>query len=138
MWGGGMNAVLKRTILIIDDDPHLQAIFRIVLERAGYQVISRMDATTGLMWLEQILPDLVLLDIMLPGVSGSEMLHQIRQTENGRQVPVIIATASADLNKEDFSAYNISNLIHKPILPSDLAKVVNDFFDSLSGGTEQG
>lgn len=113
-----------KTILIIEDDPGQQKIYTIALERVGYNVIVRGEAYAGLRWLEQILPDLILLDIMLPGLSGLDMLREIRSHPNGRDVPIVVATASGDLMWEDFDGYNIAAFLHKPLMPSDLVNAV--------------
>ncbi|MFP4324012.1 MAG: response regulator, partial [Anaerolineales bacterium] len=96
-------------------------IYRLLLERHNYNVVIRGDAHSGLAWLEQILPDLILLDHMLPGgVSGIEMLHEVRQRPNGREVPIILVTASSHLHPEDLAQYDISAFLRKPIPPSVL------------------
>ena len=118
-----------RTILVIEDDPEQRELFTTVLQRAGYNVITRGDALSGLRWLEQILPDLIMLDIMLPGIDGVEMLHQIRESPNGRDVPVIIATAKTELNQATFREYAISRLLFKPLLPSDLLIIIEEVLD---------
>lgn len=119
---------VQRTILIIDDDRGLQTIFSLAIQRSGYRVIGREDAYTGLKWLEQILPDLILLDMMLPGISGMEMLKQIRATENGKHVPIMVVTAHANLTADHFTQWGIINFFSKPILPSDIVKAINDYF----------
>ena len=72
----------QKTILVIEDDPHQQQVYEIALKRAGYNMVARGEAQSGLQWLEQILPDLILLDIMLPGMSGTDMLKEIRSSQN--------------------------------------------------------
>ena len=121
----------NQTILIIEDDPSLQELYKISLSRGGYNPIVRGDAISGLKWLEQILPDLVLLDIMLPGLSGVEMLEKLRKTPNGRNVPVMVATADSTINEQDFVAYHIAKFFHKPLLPRELIATVDEFFDSI-------
>jgi two-component system OmpR family response regulator/two-component system alkaline phosphatase synthesis response regulator PhoP len=123
-----MSDELRKTILVIEDDPQQQTIYTITLERAGYGVVTRPDAYAGLRWLEQISPDLILLDMMLPGMSGLEMLDMIRKTPNGRDVPVMIATASSDVDESDFRPYKIAHFFHKPTLPREIVERINQFF----------
>jgi DNA-binding response OmpR family regulator len=114
----------RKTILVIEDDPNQQHVYEIALRRAGYNVVARGEAGAGLEWLGQILPDLIVLDIMLPGFSGIEMLHQIRSSPNGKDVPVLIVTAKADISHEDFADYNITNFLRKPLLPAVLIEAI--------------
>jgi DNA-binding response OmpR family regulator len=114
----------RKTILVIEDDPNQQHVYEIALRRAGYNVVARGEAGAGLEWLGQILPDLIVLDIMLPGISGIEMLHQIRSSPNGKDVPVLIVTAKADISHEDFADYNITNFLRKPLLPAVLIEAI--------------
>ena len=115
----------QKTILVIEDDPHQQQLYEIILKRVGFNMIARAEASSGLQWLEQILPDLILLDIMLPGMSGIDMLNEIRSTQNGRDVPVIVVTAKTDITFEDFDGYNIVDLLHKPLLPALLIDAID-------------
>jgi two-component system phosphate regulon response regulator PhoB len=115
----------QKTILVIEDDPAQQQLYEVALKRVGYNVIARGEARTGLQWLEQILPDLILLDIMLPEMSGIEMLKEIRSTQNGRDVPVIVVTAKSDIDFEDFDGYSIADLLRKPLLPALLIEAIN-------------
>jgi two-component system phosphate regulon response regulator PhoB len=114
----------KKTILIIEDDPAQQEIYRITLQRGGYSTVVRGDAIAGLKWLEQILPDLILLDVMLPQLSGVEMLAQVRLSPNGRDVPIVLATASATIGEADVQHFRISAFLRKPLLPSVLLDAI--------------
>lgn len=78
-------------ILIIDDDAHINDIVSKALQSEGYSVSSAYSGTEALMLLSQSKPDLVLLDLMLPGLSGEELLPQIKD------IPVIVVSAKADV-----------------------------------------
>lgn len=77
-------------ILIIDDEPHLLKLLRSNLEAAHYKVIAAMDGSSALQMLEKEGADLVILDIMMPGMDGFEVLQKIREFS---VVPVILLTA---------------------------------------------
>lgn len=77
-------------ILIIDDDIHINALLEETLTNAGYKVHKAFSGTEALLVLSQNKPDLILLDLMLPGLSGEELLPQIRD------IPVIVISAKAD------------------------------------------
>ena len=78
-------------ILIIDDDAHINDIVSKALQSEGYSVSSAYSGTEALLLLSQSKPDLVLLDLMLPGLSGEELLPQIKD------IPVIVVSAKADV-----------------------------------------
>ena len=78
-------------ILMIDDDAHINDIVSRALQAEGYSVTSAYSGTEALLLLTQQKPDLILLDLMLPGLSGEELLPQIQN------IPVIVVSAKADV-----------------------------------------
>lgn len=86
----------KPKIVIIEDEPDISEVIRYNLERDGYQVYSAEDGEEGLQSVREIVPDLVLLDLMLPGMDGLEVCRQIRADERTQQIPVIMVTAKGD------------------------------------------
>ncbi|TET12686.1 MAG: response regulator transcription factor [Dehalococcoidia bacterium] len=83
----------KTSILLVDDDPRLIRFARANLESVGYEVIVAGEAGAALQLLDRDMPDLAILDIMLPGMDGFELCHRIRQFS---AVPIIMLTAKAD------------------------------------------
>ncbi len=96
-------------ILIIDDDAHINDIVSKALKSEGYTVSQAYSGTEALMLLSHSKPDLVLLDLMLPGLSGEEVLPQIKD------IPVIVVSAKADVtNKVDLLIGGAADYITKP------------------------
>ena len=83
-------------ILIVDDEPHLRNGLRRILEKEGYEVTSAPDGETALTLVRDKKPDVVLLDIMMPGMDGREVCQRIREIDAAAQV--IYITARAELN----------------------------------------
>ncbi len=81
-----------KRILIIEDDAKLAELVRLYLERDGYRITIAHDGREGLALARQRLPDLVILDLMLPGLAGGEILKQLRSES---PVPIIMLTAKA-------------------------------------------
>src|SRR3954462_14184509 len=79
----------KGTILVVEDSKDLARLVKLGLERSGYRVLSSGDAETGLAVAGRSMPDLVILDIMLPGMSGLEFCRMLRQRS---QVPIVFLT----------------------------------------------
>ena len=81
----------KKTVLIVEDEKNIVDIIRFNLQREGYNTLEAYDGEAGLAAAEQNNPDLVLLDVMMPKMSGFEVCKALRK--NGSNVPVIILTA---------------------------------------------
>jgi two-component system phosphate regulon response regulator PhoB len=84
------------TILLVEDEPAIVELLRVNLVDAGYEVREAADAETAQRILEQSLPDLLLLDWMLPGQSGLALAKQLRSEPRTRELPVIMLTARTD------------------------------------------
>jgi two-component system alkaline phosphatase synthesis response regulator PhoP len=82
-----------RKILIIDDDPDVQAILRTMLERDGYQVVAALDAMQGPMVTRKESPDLIILDIMMPAGGGAAVFQRLRQNTLTSHIPILIYSA---------------------------------------------
>ena len=104
-----------KTIAIIDDDIHIGDVLEQLLRREGYQVLRAYSGTEALYLLSQQRPDLVLLDLMLPGLSGEEVLPKIQS------FPVIILSAKGDVeNKVELLQAGAVDYITKPLHPQEL------------------
>lgn len=88
-----------KTILLIEDDKSLNKIIAMKLENAGYCVISRETAEEALPYLEKELPDLVWLDLYLPGMDGFEFLKKIRGNSKTKDLKVVIVSVSGSSKK---------------------------------------
>jgi CheY-like chemotaxis protein len=113
-WGRGVpgaKAVRPPLILHADDFTSLIDYVRIVLERAGYRVVSAKDGFVALEMAETLLPDLILMDIMMPGMTGVEVLERLKANPDLRTIPVVMLAATLmedvikqalDLGAEDY------------------------------------
>jgi signal transduction histidine kinase len=90
---------VQARILVIDDHAGLRKLLAIVLQTAGYQVESAEDGPEGLHMLQTCAPDLVLLDVMMPSMTGYEVLQTIRQNPATAELPVIFLTALGEKEK---------------------------------------
>ena len=104
-----------KTILIIDDDMHIGNMLEEVLTREGYGVLRAYSGTEALMLLSSKTPDLVLLDLMLPGLSGEEVLPKIKN------IPVIVVSAKIDVdNKVELLLGGAVDYVTKPFNTKEL------------------
>jgi len=86
-------------ILVCDDEPHILQILRFTLEKAGYQVATAGNGREALKRVEELHPDLVILDIMMPELSGLDVCRKMREDYRLSQIPVIMLTAKSDLSE---------------------------------------
>jgi DNA-binding response OmpR family regulator len=107
------------TLLFIEDDEAIRTALRLVLEDEGYEVAVAGDGETGIKMFGQIDPDLVLLDLRLPDISGFEVCRAIRRTSI---TPVIMVTAQTDTSDlvNGFDA-GADDYVTKPVVPKELA-----------------
>ena len=104
-----------KTIAVIDDDIHIGNLVEEVLHKEGYQVMRAYSGTEAVMLLSQNTPDLVLLDLMLPGLSGEEVLPHIKD------IPVIVVSAKVDVqDKVSLLMNGAADYITKPFDMSEL------------------
>ncbi len=83
-------------ILVVEDEPAIQELLAINLQQAGHETISALTAEQGYAQVQQALPDLILLDWMLPGMSGLEFARRLRANPRTQAVPIIMLTAKAE------------------------------------------
>ena len=84
----------SKTVLVVDDEPVLRAIVREILHEEGYAVIEAADGRVMLEIMARERPDLVLMDVMMPGVDGREAYRQLRSHPEHRDVPVVMMSAA--------------------------------------------
>jgi two-component system alkaline phosphatase synthesis response regulator PhoP len=84
-----------KKIMVVDDDPDILYTVRIILERGGYGVIRASSGRECLDILDREIPDLILLDIMMPGMDGWDVLKEIRRREDLKTIPVAMLTAKS-------------------------------------------
>ena len=80
-------------VLVIDDEQAIRALIAAILEDEGHTVVQARDGFQGLDLLEREQPDIVILDIMMPGIDGYETLRRIREDTHGDNIPVIMISA---------------------------------------------
>lgn len=106
---------IMKTIAIVDDDEYISDMLKALLEREGFHVIRAFSGTEALMILDKEVPDLVLLDLMLPGLSGEEVLPKIKE------IPTIILSAKVEVSdKVKLLLEGAADYITKPFDTNEL------------------
>jgi len=124
----------NKTILVVDDDPKTVELVKLYLERDGHKVLTAYDGETALQVFRENHPNLVVLDVMLPGINGVEICRTLR-TES--DVPIIMLTArTRDEDKLTGLDTGADDYVTKPFSPGELAARVRAIFRRLP--TERG
>ena len=112
-----MNEVNRR-ILVVDDEHKILAAVKAYLERAGYEVYTAMDGHRAVELFRQISPDLLILDLMLPGLTGEEVCRQVRKQS---RVPILMLTAKVQ-EQDTVHGFEIGadDYVTKPFSPREL------------------
>lgn len=106
------------TVLIVDDEPHIRTVLRGYLQADGFEVVEAADGTTALTVMRDASPDLVLLDVMMPGMDGLEVLRQVRTFSD---VYVILVTARAEeVDKLVGLGVGADDYVTKPFSPREV------------------
>ena len=103
--GRFMPAGRRAEVLVVDDDPATREMLRRTLAKGGWTVVEAADGREALTQLERAAPAVLLLDLMMPGMDGFEVLEAMRREEAWRDIPVIVITAK-DLDREELAWLN--------------------------------
>jgi two-component system alkaline phosphatase synthesis response regulator PhoP len=118
------------TILVVDDEVGALTLIGIMLERGGFDVLKARDAYAALDILKQKSPDLIILDVMMPGMNGIELCRQIRSMEAHRNTPVVILSARGDPASVELGLEaGADDYLQKPILHHDLLSKIRSILD---------
>jgi two-component system, OmpR family, phosphate regulon response regulator PhoB len=125
---------MKKNILVVDDELGALTLIGIMLERGGFNVLKAKDAEAALATLEQSTPDLMILDVMMPGMNGIELCKRIRNRAATRETPILILSARGDADSvmQGMEA-GANDYLPKPILHHDLVAKVRSILISSTG-----
>ena len=109
---------MKKTILMIEDNEQNRYLATFLLEKRGYEVVSAADGLQGVGLAEKIVPDMILLDIQLPGMDGYAVARTLRKNPALCRIPIVAVTSYAmEGDREKTIAAGCSGYIEKPIDP---------------------
>ena len=116
---------MKKQILVVDDEIGALTLIGIMLERGGFSVLKAKDGKTALTVLDQNTPDLIILDVMMPGMNGIDLCKVIRDRADTGKIPVLILSARGDAESIMHGIEAGANdYLPKPILHHDLVAKV--------------
>ena len=115
-----------KQVIVVEDDPEMIELVKLILTKDGYDVIGVDNGRDGLVRIGEVLPDVVLLDLMMPGMDGWEVYQAIKANDATKHIPVIIITAKAQSIDRVLGLHiaKVDDYITKPFSPSELVNSV--------------
>ena len=118
---------MGKRVLLIEDEPNIIEAIRFVLSRAGYVVDTHSDGSTALATIRAKMPDMVILDVMLPNRSGFDILRDLRAEDDMATLPVLMLTARGQKkDREMAERYGASRYMTKPFSNAEMISSVAD------------
>ncbi len=133
-----MAKASEKKILVVDDEPDVRSFLTTCIQDAGFIVDSAVDGQDALEKIEQELPDLMTLDMVMPRKSGIELIRTLRKNDKWSKLPVIVITAHAknEFASEDIKSFNAftsglkpRRTIEKPVTPEKLVNTICEILD---------
>lgn len=123
----------KKDILIVDDDPDFVEAVKLIVEKGGYNVRVAYDGQEGIEMVNEKVPDLIVLDVMMPVMNGHEACTKIKSDEKTAEVPIILLTAVADrvttstYTHRDMLESEADDYMPKPVEPKELLELIKSW-----------
>lgn len=126
----------KQNILVVDDEPHIVNLVKLSLSDERFFVEGAYSAKEALTKMGRFTPDLIILDIMMPGTNGYELCKELKEREDTKEIPVVILSAKNQINdKIQAVESGADDYVTKPFDPSELKKRVElNAFAKIKGG----
>jgi DNA-binding response OmpR family regulator len=120
-------------ILVIDDDIDLLQMTRLMLQRGGHEVIVTVDGADGITKCQQMRPDMAIVDVMMPGINGYQVVRRLREDPATANIVTLILTARAQpVDRDAAMAARADDYMAKPVAPAELLKKVNELLSKHS------
>ncbi len=118
---------MSRKVLLIEDEPNITEAIRFLLTREGWQVETHAEGTDAVQIILSAQPDLVILDVMLPGKSGMDVLRDLREHEEMKALPVLMLTARGQSRDREMAEQaGVSRFMTKPFSNTEVLTAVRD------------
>lgn len=118
---------MSRHVLLIEDEPNIIEAIRFLLSRDGWRVDTHADGTDAVEVIRRVAPDLVILDMMLPGKSGMDILGDLRAQPDYSELPVLMLTARGQSRDRDMAeCAGVSRFMTKPFSNAEVLSAVRD------------
>ena len=125
---------MPRRVVCVEDEQDVIDLMRLIVERQGFEFIEARGGVKGIETVTRLKPDVVLLDLMMPGLDGWEVYDTLTSDPETKDIPIVIVTARAhhDDRVEDMRVTNAENLVTKPFGPAQLIETIDRVLRSSS------
>jgi two-component system alkaline phosphatase synthesis response regulator PhoP len=125
-------------VLVIDDEAPIRLLCRVNLEAEGMQVFEAADGPSGLETARTSMPDVILLDVMMPGLDGWQVAEELLDDESTGSIPIVFLTARAEL-RDRARGLDVGGIdyVTKPFNPIELASLVRDLLGRVERGERE-
>ena len=117
-----------KQVLIAEDDDHMRDALQEMLSEAGYRVITAEDGLEALDWLSRVTVDLIIVDILMPGLGGPELIKRLRETSQLATIPIMVLSGYADLAR--YRDLPVDSIQLKPFNLSEFLEKVQQLIES--------
>ena len=117
---------MTNPVLVVEDNDDIQVLFRLVLESEGYEVRVVDNSKDALQYLESHQPQLILMDIMMPGSNGIELSHTIKQDLGFQSLPILLVSAIDRIKTQEMNYSRANDIIYTPFDLDDLVGRVEE------------
>ena len=134
----GIQEQVAAKVLVIDDEAPIRLLCRVNLEAEGMEVIEAEDGTVGVELARSEMPDVILLDVMMPGMDGWEVLQALQAGEGTSEIPIVFLTARAEL-RDRAQGLELGGIdyVTKPFNPVELAPLVHGLLARVERGERE-
>lgn len=137
--GGGAGSSRPRRILLVDDDQDARTIFATLFESEGYEVLHAGDGVAGMQVVRESQPDLVLLNLFMPRMSGYQLLRSIRSEDASAEIPCLLFTGDARYEQMGRALiHGADGFVTKPAKPTAVLAMVQQLLEAEDETPEQG
>ena len=119
----------KANILVVEDDPSVQRALQAILENHNYSVKAVFSAEDALLTLKEWHPSLILLDLMLPGLSGNDFLKELKENPDWEGLPVVVLTAADSDSRSEAKLLGAHSVVGKPFIENELTGLIRGIFE---------
>lgn len=125
-----MSSEASPTVLIVEDEGDVSEVLSFSLRREGFRVLTASEAAEGLALAQAEAPDVVLLDVMMPGITGWEMLERMKSQDATRRIPVIMVTVLGEPRFLDKAAeQGAAGFIRKPFKSEEVVRTIRSVLE---------
>jgi len=114
----------KRVLVVVDDEASLLKVTLLRLNKSGYEAFGAADGQSGLELARQKMPDLIILDVLLPDINGDEVAKILKKDEKLKRIPIILISAEIETLAERARESGVEGYLPKPFEPKELLGMI--------------